>query len=78
MASGTISGPEPGSLGSMLEISWGGKTPIQLNTGQTRAFIEDGDRVTLRGWAEKDEVRVGFGEVYNRIVNESWPGLAAE
>ncbi len=78
MASGTISGPDQGSLGSMLEISWGGKNPITLNTGQSRSFIEDGDRVTLRGWAEKDGIRVGFGEVYNRIVNESWPGLAAE
>ena len=74
MASGTISGPTHESMGSMLELSWGGKTPVTLSNGQTRSFIEDGDRVTLRGWAEKDGVRVGFGDVYNRIVNESWPG----
>ncbi|MDQ3017276.1 MAG: fumarylacetoacetase [Bacteroidota bacterium] len=78
MASGTISGHEHDSFGSMLELSWGGKNPITLSNGQTRYFIEDGDLVTLRGWSEKDGIRVGFGEVHNRIVNESWPGLAAE
>ena len=78
MASGTISGNEPSSYGSMLELSWGGKNPLALLNGQIRSFIEDGDKVTLRGWAEKDGRRVGFGEVYNRIVNESWPGLSPE
>ncbi len=78
MASGTISGHEQDSFGSMLELSWGGKNPITLRNGQTRSFIEDGDLVTLRGWSQKDGMRVGFGEVHNRIVNESWPGLAAE
>jgi fumarylacetoacetase len=67
MASGTISGPDQGSLGSMLEISQGGKNPVTLKNGEKRSFIEDGDTVTLRGWAEKEERRVGFGEVYNRI-----------
>lgn len=78
MASGTISGTEPDSYGSMLELSWGGKNPLALTNGQMRSFIEDGDRVTMRGWAEKNYSRVGFGEVYNRIVNESWPGMAPE
>ncbi len=78
MASGTISGDEPDSFGSMLELSWGGKNPLTLSNGQIRSFIEDGDRVTMRGWSEKNGVRVGFGDVHNRIVNESWPGLAAE
>jgi fumarylacetoacetase len=78
MASGTISGPEENSYGSMLELSWGGKNLLTLGSGHQRAFIEDGDRVTIRGWAEKNGQRVGFGEVFNRIVNESWPGLAAE
>ncbi len=78
MASGTISGSEPGSFGSMLELSWGGKNPITLTNGQIRSFIEDGDRVTMRGWSEKNGLRVGFGDVYNRIVNETWPGLATE
>lgn len=78
MASGTISGAEPDSYGSMLELSWGGKNPITLVNGEKRSFIEDGDKVTFRGWAEKNNHRVGFGDVYNRIVNESWPGMAAK
>jgi len=78
MASGTISGPDPGSLGSMLEICWGGNKPITLSDGKLRSFIEDGDKVTLRGWSEKNGRRIGFGEVYNRVVNETWPGLPAE
>ncbi len=67
MASGTISGPGQHSLGSMLEISLGGKKPFILPDGQQRSFIEDGDTVTLRGWAEKNGQRVGFGEVYNLV-----------
>ena len=67
MASGTISGQDENSLGSMLEISLGGKKPYTLPDGQQRSFIEDGDTVTLRGWAEKNGQRVGFGEVYNLI-----------
>ncbi|MFZ1676980.1 MAG: fumarylacetoacetase [Saprospiraceae bacterium] len=78
MASGTISGHDQGSYGSMLEICWGGKNPITLSDGKLRSFIEDGDRVTIRGWAENQEKRIGFGEVYNRVVNETWPGLAAQ
>jgi fumarylacetoacetase len=78
MASGTISGPDPGSLGSMLEISSGGKNPITLADGTVRSFIEEGDKVTMRGWTGKGNERIGFGSVYNRIVNESWPGLASE
>jgi fumarylacetoacetase len=62
MASGTISGPEEGSYGSMLEISWKGTKPVNMKDGSTRTFIQDGDTVTLRGHAEKDGVRVGFGE----------------
>lgn len=69
MASGTISGPDQGSLGSMLEISSGGKSPLTLPNGEKRSFIEDGDTVTMRGWAEKGGLRVGFGEVYNQVEN---------
>jgi fumarylacetoacetase len=67
MASGTISGPSEGSLGSLLEISAGGKNPLKLPDGQYRSFVEDGDTITLRGWAEKEGRRVGFGEVFNKI-----------
>jgi fumarylacetoacetase len=68
MASGTISGKEPNSYGSMLELSWGGKKPLTLNNGQTRKFIEDFDTVIMRGYCEKDSIRVGFGEVKSQLL----------
>jgi fumarylacetoacetase len=71
MASGTISGPKPGTYGSMLELSWGGKELIPLDDGSSRTFLLDGDTVTMRGWAEKNGVRVGFGEVSGAILPAS-------
>lgn len=68
MASGTISGPEAGSYGSMLELSWGGKEPVRLNDGAARTFLEDGDKVTMRAVAAHEGVRVGFGEVSGVIL----------
>lgn len=68
MASGTISGKDESSYGSMLEISWGGSKPITLKDGSTRTFIEDNDTVIMRGHSEKDGIRVGFGEVSGQIV----------
>jgi len=68
MASGTISGKDESSYGSMLEISKGGKQPFPMNDGSTRSFLEDGDTVTMRGWGEAGEVRVGFGEVSAEIL----------
>lgn len=68
MASGTISGPEEGSFGSLLEIAWAGSKPIPMNDGTTRKFLHDGDTVTMRGHAEKDGMRVGFGEVRTEIL----------
>jgi fumarylacetoacetase len=68
MASGTISGPSADSFGSMLELSWKGTQPIQLEDGEERKFIEDGDTVIMRGFAEKDGIRVGFGEVIGQIL----------
>lgn len=67
-ASGTISGEDPNSFGSMLELTWRGQNPIQLNNGQERKFIEDNDTIIMRGFAEKDGVRVGFGEVSGKIL----------
>ena len=61
MASGTISGPDKGSFGSMLEISWGGKEPLTLQNGEQRTFLQDGDSITIRGYAHNGDVRVGFG-----------------
>ncbi|HEX4667349.1 MAG TPA: fumarylacetoacetase [Chthoniobacterales bacterium] len=68
LASGTISGPTEDARGSMLELTWRGANPLQLPGGETRKWLEDGDRLTIRGWAEGDGYRVGFGEVMGRIV----------
>ncbi|MBS1555505.1 MAG: fumarylacetoacetase [Bacteroidetes bacterium] len=67
-ASGTISGPSPGSFGSMLELSWNGQRPLHLDNGIERKFIEDGDTVIMRGHCEKDGVRIGFGECKGKIL----------
>ncbi len=67
MASGTISGKDESSYGSLLEIAHGGRQPFTLADGQERTFLEDGDTVTLKGWAEKDGIRVGFGEAVGTI-----------
>ena len=68
MASGTISGPARSAWGSLLELSWGGAEPITLASGEARTFLEDGDTVTFRGYAEKEGIRVGFGTVSGQIV----------
>ena len=68
MASGTISGPAEDSFGSMLELSWKGTRPLTLNTGESRSFIQDGDTVRMRGYAEKDGIRVCFGEVSGKLI----------
>ena len=67
-ASGTISGEHPNSFGSMLELTWRGTNPLQLKDGQERKFINDNDTVIMRGHAEKDGIRVGFGEVSGKIL----------
>ncbi|MDN5214616.1 fumarylacetoacetase [Fulvivirgaceae bacterium BMA12] len=67
MASGTISGKEDTSFGSMLELAWAGTKPLSLSDGSTRVFINDNDTVTLRGHGKKNGVRVGFGQVSNKI-----------
>lgn len=68
MASGTISGPEPGSFGSMLELTWKGTKPLVLADGSSRTFILDGDQVTIRGFCEKDGLKIGFGEASSKIL----------
>jgi len=68
LGSGTISGATPDSYGSLLEMSWGGKTPLTLPNGETRSFLEDGDRVTLRGHAEGKGYRIGFGDCTGRVL----------
>ncbi|WP_038014018.1 fumarylacetoacetase [Thalassobaculum salexigens] len=66
LGSGTVSGSTPDSLGSLLEITWNGRDPIDLG-GVSRTFIEDGDTLTLRGWCE-GEYRVGFGECAGTVL----------
>lgn len=68
MASGTISGKDESSYGSLLEMSWSGTKPIPLNNGETRTFLEDGDHISMRGFCEKDGIRVGFGSVNTEIL----------
>ena len=68
MASGTISGKDEQSYGSMLELAWMGTKPVTLNNGSERKFIHDGDTVTMRGYAQKDDIRVGFGEVATKVL----------
>jgi fumarylacetoacetase len=68
LASGTISGSEPNTYGSLLELSENGKKEIKLKNNVRRTFLADNDTVILRGWAEKDGMRVGFGEVRNKIL----------
>ncbi|SFI47479.1 fumarylacetoacetase [Halpernia frigidisoli] len=67
-ASGTISGKDKSSYGSMLELTWRGTNPLTLNDGSERKFINDNDTITMKGWAEKDGIRVGFGEVSGKIL----------
>jgi fumarylacetoacetase len=65
--SGTISGPSPGSYGSLLELTWNGQRPLHVH-GQTRTFLQDHDTVIMRGHAEKDGVRIGFGDCAGTIL----------
>ncbi|RMD50263.1 MAG: fumarylacetoacetase, partial [Alphaproteobacteria bacterium] len=72
LGSGTISGPTRESRGSMLELSWGGKEPLELPGGITRSFLEDGDEVIMRGAARGEGYRIGFGACRGRVL----PALA--
>ncbi len=67
-ASGTISGTDPKSFGSMLELTWRGQNPLKLSNGEERKFIEDHDTIIMKAFAEKGDVRVGFGEVNGKIL----------
>ncbi|MEQ9403552.1 MAG: fumarylacetoacetase [Cyclobacteriaceae bacterium] len=66
--SGTISGKEPDSYGSLLELTWRGENPIKLNDGTERKFLQDHDTIIMKGYCEKDGIRVGFGEVRTKIL----------
>jgi len=72
LASGTISGPDKGSYGSLLELTWRGTEPLALGSGDQRRFLADGDTVIMTGWCQGDRYRVGFGEVRGTVL----PALA--
>jgi fumarylacetoacetase len=68
LGSGTISGPTHEGRGSLLELSWGGREPLTLDTGDERRFLEDGDSVILRGSAKGQGYRIGFGECAGQLM----------
>jgi fumarylacetoacetase len=68
LGSGTISGPDKDSRGSLLEISWNGTEPVELPGGARRTFLKDGDSLVMRGWCQGDGYRVGFGEVEGTVL----------
>ena len=68
-ASGTISGTQENTRGSLIELTWNGQEPLTLDDGSTRTFLQDGDTVTITGWARgADGARVGLGEVVGTIT----------
>ncbi|MDQ2089215.1 fumarylacetoacetase [Marimonas arenosa] len=68
LGSGTISGPTKPERGSLLELSWGGKEPLTLDTGETRSFLEDGDTLTLHGECHGDGYTIGFGSCTGTVL----------
>lgn len=68
MASGTISGETEDSYGSMLELSWRGSKPINLKDGGVRKFLQDGDEVIIRGYCERNGLRIGFGQCAGKVL----------
>jgi fumarylacetoacetase len=71
---GTLSGPNPDQGGSLLELSVGGKRPLQLSNGETRTFLEDGDSVILRGHCERTGFRrIGFGDCAGTVLPAQTP-----
>jgi fumarylacetoacetase len=71
IGTGTLSTDSNNGLGSLLEISRGGKQPIELATGEMRSFLEDGDEITLRAWCEGETgLRIGFGECVGRVAGD--------
>jgi len=68
LASGTLSGETEESRGCMLELTWRGANPLKLPNGETRKWLEDGDELSITGWCQGDDYRVGFGAVSGRIL----------
>ncbi|WP_047151329.1 fumarylacetoacetase [Aneurinibacillus tyrosinisolvens] len=68
LASGTISGSEKETRGSLMELAWRGAEPLHLENGEQRVWLEDGDQVTMTGWCQGEGYRIGFGEVTGRVL----------
>jgi fumarylacetoacetase len=74
LASGTVSGPTKESRGCLLERTWKGTEPLELPSGETRRFLEDGDEVIMRGWCDRAGARrIGFGEAVGAITSAPAP-----
>ena len=71
--SGTISGKDKKSFGSMLELTWAGKNPVKMNDGTERKFIQNGDTVIMRGFCQNNEIRLGFGECRGKVKKAHAP-----
>ncbi len=70
LASGTVSGPNKTERGCLLELTWRATEPLQLPTGESRKFLEDGDEVILRGYAEREGFRrIGLGECRGTLIS---------
>jgi fumarylacetoacetase len=72
LGSGTQSGPDISEAGALIELTNGGKNPITLANGETRTFLEDGDKIIMRGWCEAiddQHPRIGFGEVVGTLLS---------
>jgi fumarylacetoacetase len=70
LASGTVSGPTPDTLGCLLELTRGGRQSLELPGGEKRMFLEDGDEVLLRGWCQREGARrIGLGECVGRVTS---------
>lgn len=67
VASGTISGDDPSSYGSLMELAWNATKPLVLKNGETRTFLQDGDQVVMRAYAETGDYRIGFGELRGTV-----------
>ena len=73
LGSGTISGPAWDEAGALIELTQAGRSPIRLPTGETRAFLDDGDVVVMTGWCERPGyARIGFGENRGEVLPASW------
>ncbi len=68
MASGTISGKDEKSYGSLIEMTWGGTKTLKLDCGNERKFAQDGDTIIMRGYCQNEELRIGFGDCVTKVL----------